>query len=78
MTTQLRANTGACSQRQRLLEASENAQAWNEHRAESCRSRLVGKETALLRWQAKYARAHAVWKKHLQNCLLCKLVSQIA
>lgn len=75
------ADKGYCGECQRLLDASEIArEVWNQQRAETCRSRLVGKETGdeLLRLQAKYARAYTVLQKHVQNCLHCKLVSRIA
>jgi hypothetical protein len=78
MSTQPHTNTEVCSECQRLLKASENArEVWNEHRAEICRSRLVGKETGdeLLRLQAKYARAYAAFQKHVQNCLQARFTN---
>lgn len=73
--------TVVCSEYQRLLEESQSArEMWNEHRAEICRSRLIGKETGdeLLRLQAKYARAYTVLRNHVNTCLQCQLVSKIA
>ena len=69
--------TTACSEYQRLLEASQRAlEIWNEQRAENCRSRVTGKETGdkLLRLQANFARAYAILQYHAQNCLHCQLV----
>jgi hypothetical protein len=81
MSTRHPATTLACSKYQTLLEESESArEIWNEHRAEICRSRLIGKETGdeLLRLQAKYARAYTVLCNHVNTCHRCQLVSKIA
>jgi hypothetical protein len=81
MSKQLSVEGMVCSGYQRLLEESQSAlEAWHEHRAEICRSRLIGKEAGdeLLRLQAKYARAYTILQKHVHNCLRCQLVSRIA
>lgn len=80
MSKQLPINTTVCGNYQRLLEESQRAlEIWNEHRAEICQSRLIGKEAAdeLLRLQAKYARTYTALLSHTQNCLVCQLVSRI-
>jgi hypothetical protein len=81
MSTRPPATAAACSDYQRLLEESQSARdIWNEHRDEICRSRLIGKETGdeLLRLQANYARAYALWQKHVNTCLQCQPTSRIA
>ncbi len=73
-------NTTICNQYERLLEECESAlEIWDEHRAEFCESRLVGREAGdeLLRLQAKFARAYAVLQRHSQDCLLCQLASNM-
>jgi len=80
MSKQLSVNTSVCSGYQRLLEESESAlEIWNEHRAEFCQFRFVGREAGdeLLRLQAKYARAYTVLQNHERNCSLCQLASRI-
>jgi len=80
MSTQLCVNTSICSEYQRLLEESQNAlEIWNEHRAEFCQFRFVGREAGdeLLRLQAKYAPAYTVLQNHERNCSLCQLGSRI-
>ncbi len=80
MNEQLSVKTMVCGEYQRLLEECQSAlEIWNEHRAESGRSRLIGKETGdeLLRLQAKYARAYTLLRNHVHNCLRCQLVSRI-
>jgi hypothetical protein len=72
--------TTVCGEYQKLLEESQSAlEIWNEHRAETCESRLIGKGAGdeLLRLQAHFARAYAVLQRHSQDCLLCQLVSRI-
>lgn len=81
MSEQLLATRLVCSKYQKLLEEAKNArEAWNERRAEICRSRLIEKERGdeLLRLLAKYARAYALLQKHVNNCLRCRPVSRIA
>jgi hypothetical protein len=81
MSTRHPDTTVACSEYQRLFEQSQSARdIWNEHRAEICRSRLIGKETGdeLLRLQAEYARAYTVLCNHVNTCLRCRPVSKIA
>src|SRR5712692_1165655 len=80
MSKQLSVNTSVCSEYQRLLEESQSAlEIWNEHRAEFCQFRFIGREAGdeLLRLQAKYARAYTVLQNHERNCSLCQLVSRI-
>jgi len=80
MRKQLSVETMVCSEYQRLLEESQSAlETWNEHRAENCRSHLIGKEAGdeLLRLQAKFARAYTILQNHVHNCLRCQLVSRI-
>jgi hypothetical protein len=72
--------TMVCSEYQQLLEQSKHARdIWDQHCAEICRSRLVGKESGdeLLRLQANYARAYTRLRKHVDTCLRCP-VSKIA
>jgi hypothetical protein len=80
MNNQPSINTTICSEYQKLLEESQIAlEVWNDHRAEVCNSRLVGREAGdeLLRLQADFARAYAVLQRHQQDCPLCQLVSTI-
>jgi len=80
MSKQLSVNTSICSEYQRLLEESQGAlEIWNEHRAEFCQFRFIGREAGdeLLRLQAKYARAYTVLQNHERNCSLCQLASRI-
>ena len=80
MSEQLSVKTSICSEYQRLLEESQGAlDIWNEHRAEFCQFRFMGREAGdeLLRLQAKYARAYTVLQNHERNCSLCQLVSRI-
>jgi hypothetical protein len=80
MSKQLSVNTSICSEYQRLLEESQSAlEIWNEHRAEFCQFRFIGREAGdeLLRLQAKYARAYTVLQNHERNCSLCQLASRI-
>ncbi len=70
MSKQLSVNTTVCSEYQRLLEESQSAmEIWNEHRAEFCQFRSIGREAGdeLLRLQAKYARAYTVLQNHLES-----------
>ena len=80
MSKRLSVNTSICSEYQRLLEESQGAlEIWNEHRAEFCQFRFIGREAGdeLLRLQAKYARAYTVLQNHERNCSLCQLASRI-
>jgi hypothetical protein len=80
MSRQLSVNTTVCSEYQRLLDESRRAlEIWNEHRAEFCQFRLIGREAGdeLLRLQAKYARAYTVLQNHERHCSLRQLVSGI-
>jgi hypothetical protein len=80
MNKQLSVNTSICSEYQRLLQESRRAlEIWNEHRAEFCQFRFIGREAGdeLLRLQAKYARAYTVLQNHERNCSLCQLGSRI-
>ena len=80
MSTQLSVNASICSEYQRLLQESQSAlEIWNEHRAEFCQFRFIGREAGdeLLRLQAKYARAYTVLQNHARNCSLCQLGSRI-
>ena len=80
MSKLLSVQTTVCDEYQRLLEESQSALAlWDEHRAEVCQSRLIGKEAGdeLLRLQAKFARAYTVLQNHMHNCLRCHLVSRM-
>ncbi len=81
MSSQPPTTSMVCSEYQRLVEESERArEAWDERRAEICRSSLVGKESGdqLLRLQAKYARAYSLARKHANACPWCRPVSRIA
>jgi len=80
MSKQLSVNTSICSEYQRLLEESQSAlEIWNEHRAEFCQFRFIGREAGdeLLRLQAKYARAYTVLQNHERNCSLRQLESRM-
>jgi hypothetical protein len=80
MSKQLSVNTLICTEYQRLLEESRRAlEIWNEHRAEFCQFRFIGREAGdeLLRLQAKYARAYTVLQNHERNCSFCQLVPRI-
>jgi len=80
MNKQLSVNTSICSEYQRLVQESRRAlEIWNEHRAEFCQFRFIGREAGdeLLRLQAKYARAYTVLQNHERNCSLCQLGSRI-
>jgi len=80
MSKQLSVNTSSCSDYQRLLEESQSAlEIWNEHRAEFCQFRFIGREAGdeLLRLQTKYARAYTVLQNHERDCSLCQLASRM-
>jgi hypothetical protein len=80
MSKQLSVKTSVCSEYQRLLEESQSAlEVWNEHRAEFCQFRFIGREAGdqLLRLQARYARAYTVLQNHERNCSFRQLVSRI-
>jgi hypothetical protein len=80
MSKQVSVNSSICSEYQRLLEESQRAlEIWNEHRAEFCQFRFIGREAGdeLLRLQAKYARAYTVLQNHERYSSLCQLVSRI-
>ena len=80
MNEQLSVKTMVCGEYQRLLEECQSAlEIWNEHRAEICRPRLIGKKAGdeILRFQANYARAYTALRNHVSNCLGCELVSRI-
>ena len=80
MSKQLSVKTTVCSEYQGLLEESQSAlEIWNEHRAEFCQFRFIGREAGdeLLRLQAKYARAYTLLQKHQRNCPLCQLESRM-
>jgi hypothetical protein len=80
MSKQLSVNASICSENQRLHEESQRAlEIWNEHRAEFCQFRFIGREAGdeLLRLQAKYARAYTVLQDHERHCSLCQLGSRI-
>jgi hypothetical protein len=80
MSKLLAVQTTVCDEYQRLLEESQSALAlWDEHRAEVCQSRLIGKEAGdeLLRLQANFARAYTVLQNHVHNCLRCHLLSRV-
>jgi hypothetical protein len=79
MSKQL-SSTSLCSEHQRLLEESKSAlEIWNEHRAEFCQFRFIGREAGdeLLRLPVKYARAYTVLRNHERTCLLCQSVSSM-
>ena len=79
MSKQLSVDTTVCNEYQRLLEESQGAlEIWEEHRAEFCQFRFIGREAGdeLLRLQAKYARAYALLQNHQRNCSRCQLESR--
>ena len=76
MNHQLSVETAMCMEHQRLLAECQRAlEIWNEHRAEFCQFRFIGREAGdeLLRLQAKYARAYTVLQNHERKCSLCQL-----
>src|SRR5713226_5534727 len=80
MSKRLSVNTSICSEYQRLLEESQGAlEIWNEHRAEFCQFRFIGREAGdeLPPLQAQYARVYSVLQNHAHNYSLCQLVSRI-
>ena len=80
MNNQLSVEIAVCIEHQRLLAECQRAlEIWNEHRAEFCQFRFIGREAGdeLLRLQAKYARAYTVLQNHERNCSLRQLVSGI-
>lgn len=75
MSKGLSVETVVCLEYQRLIEECQSAfEIWSEHRAEICRSRLIGKEAGdeLLRLQARYARAYTLLQNHAPNCPQCR------
>jgi hypothetical protein len=80
MSNQFSVETAVCTEHQRLLAECQRAlEIWNEHRAEFCQFRFIGRGAGdeLLRLQAKYARAYTVLQNHERNCSLCQLASRI-
>jgi hypothetical protein len=80
MNNQLSVETAVCTEHQTLLAECQRAlEIWNEHRAEFCQFRFIGREAGdeLLRLQAKYARAYTVLQNHERNCSLCQLASRM-
>ena len=80
MNNQLSVETAICTEHERLhVECQKALEIWNEHRAEICRARLIGKEAGdeLLRLQAKYARAYTTLQNHTHHCPQCQLASKI-
>lgn len=80
MSKQVFVKAAICNEYQTVLEECQSAlKIWNDHRAEFCQLRFIGREAGdeLLRLQAKYARAYTVLQNHERNCLLCQLVSRI-
>lgn len=76
MNNQLSVETAVCAEHERLrVECQKALEIWNEHRAEFCQFRFMGREAGdeLLRLQAKYARAYTVLQNHERNCSLCQL-----
>ena len=79
MNNQFSVETAVCTEHQTLLAECQKAlEIWNEHRAEFCQFRFVGREAGdeLLRLQAKYARAYTFLQNHERNCSLCQLASR--
>ena len=80
MNNQLSVETAVCTEHQRLsAECQKALEIWNEHRAEFCQFRFIGREAGdeLLRLQAKYARAYTVLQNHEHNCSLCQFASRM-
>ena len=80
MNHQFSVETPVCTEQQRLLAECQKAlEIWNEHRAEFCQFRFIGREAGdeLLRLQAKYARASTGLQNHERNCSLCQLASRM-
>jgi hypothetical protein len=80
MNNQLSVETAVCTEHRVLLAECQRAlEIWNEHRAEFCQFRFIGREAGdeLLRLQAKYARAYTVLQNHEHNCSLCQLASRM-
>ncbi len=80
MNNQFSIETAVCTEHQMLrAESQRTLEIWNEHRAEFCQFRFIGREAGdeLLRLQAKYARAYTVLQNHERNCSLCQLASRM-
>lgn len=80
MNNQFSVETAVCTEHQRLSAECQRAlEIWNEHRAEFCQFRFMGREAGdeLVRLQAKYARAYTVLQNHERNCSLCQLASKM-
>lgn len=80
MNNQFSVETAVCTEHQRLSAECQRAlEIWNEHRAEFCQFRFMGREAGdeLVRLQAKYARAYTVLQNHERNCSLCQLAPRI-
>jgi len=80
MNNQFSIELAVCTQRQMLLGECQSAlEIWNEHRAEFCQFRFIGREAddEPLRLQAKYARPYTVLQNHERDCSLCQLASRM-
>ena len=80
MNHQISVETPLCTEHCVLLAECQRAlETWNEHRAEFCQFRFVGREAGdeLLRLQAKYARAYTVLQNHERNYSLCQVASRM-
>jgi hypothetical protein len=78
MSSRQYVTSGICERYQTLLEECGTALAiWDKYRARVAASGPAGKEEGdeIFRLQAKYARAHAALRKHLHECLQCRLIS---
>jgi hypothetical protein len=78
MGRQFSVEAATCTQHEKLeAECQKALKTWNEHRAESARSRLGEKKAdqRFLQLQAKYARAYTMLQNHLHNCMVCMLAS---
>lgn len=81
MRKQVSVETMVCSEYQRLLEESQGTlEIWHEHRAEICRSRLIGTKQATNSFDCKRSLLELtqVLQNHAHNCLRCQLASRTA
>ena len=79
MSHQQYVKSGICEDYQTLLEECGKAlMTWDEYRASVTQSGPAGREEGneIFRLQAKYARAYTALQKHLQDCVLCRLIAR--
>ncbi|GAC1630477.1 MAG: hypothetical protein NVS9B14_01150 [Candidatus Acidiferrum sp.] len=71
--------SGICENYQTLLdECGKALMIWDGYRAKVTQSGPAGTEEGkeIFRLQAKYARAYTALQKHLEHCVLCRLIAR--